>query len=184
MDDLRVPALFVADRRPHAFRLVQRWPHRLVVGARDAVPLVESLVRGKPRFRAAEMPFAPHAGGVALRRQQLRNGDLPQRQSVRPATDRDFIGPGADGEAAGHEGRPRGRALRLDVEIEQAHAFAGERVDARGGGAAKNAAAVGAEFAIAEVVREHEDDVRLLVCHLRRRRSQRRTSVPPPSCRP
>ena len=117
------------------------------------------------------MPFAPNAGGVALRRQQLRNGDLPQRQSVRPATDRDFVGPGADGEAAGHEGRAGRRALRFDIEVEQAHAFAGERVDARGGRAPENAASIGAEFAIAEVVREHEDNIRLLVRHLGRSQS-------------
>ena len=98
---------------------------------------------GNRVFGAAEMPFAPNAGGVALRRQQLRDGDLPQRQSVRPAADRDFVGAGADGEAAGHERRAGGRALRLDVEVEQAHAFAGERVDARRGRAAKDAAAVG-----------------------------------------
>ena len=125
---------------------------------------------GNRVFGAAEMPFAPHAGGVALRRQQLRDGDLPQRQPVRTAADRDFVGSRADREAAGHERRPRGRALRLDVEVEQAHAFAGELVDARRGRAAKDAAAVDAQLAIAEVVRQHEDDVRLPVRRLGRSR--------------
>ena len=116
-------------------------------------------MRGKPLLGAAEMPLAPHARGVALRRQQLRDGDLPLRQPFRHAADRDFVGSRPDGEAARHERGTGGRALRLDVEIEQAHAFAGELVDARRGRAAQNAAAVDAQLAIAEVVREHEDDV-------------------------
>ena len=122
--DLRVPSLVVADRWPHAFRLVQGWPHRLVVGARDAVPLIKALMRGEPLFGAAKMPFAPHTGGVALRRQQLRDGDLPLRQPVRDAADWDFVGAGTNGEAARHERGSGGCALRLDVEVEQAHAFA------------------------------------------------------------
>ena len=116
-------------------------------------------MRGEPLFGAAEMPLAPHAGGVALRRQQLRDGDLPLRQSIRDAADRDFVGAGADGEAARHECRPGGRALRLDVEVEQAHAFAGELVNARRRRATEDAATVDTQFAVAKVVREHEDDV-------------------------
>jgi hypothetical protein len=42
------------------------------------------------------LPFAPHASCVALRRQQLREGDLPLRQTVRFTTDRGGIGAGAD----------------------------------------------------------------------------------------
>ena len=61
---------------------------------------------GNRASRAAEVPFAPDSGGVALRRKKLGDGDLPQRQSVRPAADRHFIGAGADGEAAGHQRRP------------------------------------------------------------------------------
>src|SRR5262249_60393347 len=119
--------------RPHAVHLVQRWPHGFVVGAWDAVPLIESLMRGESLFGAAEMPLAPHASSVALRRQQLRDSNLPERQAVWDATDRDLVGAGADRESACHEGRPRGRALRLDVEVEQPHAFAGDLVNARRG---------------------------------------------------
>ena len=161
-NDLRVPALLLPTDGPHAVRLVQRRPHRLVVGARDAVPLVEALMGGEALLGAAEMPLAPHARGVALRRQQLRDGDLPLRQPVRGAADRDFVGPGPDREAARHQRRARRRALRLDVEVEQPHAFAGELVDARRGRAAQDAAAIDAQLAIAEVVREHENDIRLV----------------------
>jgi hypothetical protein len=65
-NDVRVPALFCADRRPQAIRLVRIRPHRLGVTARDAVPFVKALMRRKSLFGAAEMPFAPHTRGVAL----------------------------------------------------------------------------------------------------------------------
>jgi hypothetical protein len=52
--------------------------------------------------------------------------------------------------------------LRFDVEVEKDHAFAGERVDARGGGTAKYSAAIDAQLAVAQIVHEHKDDVGLL----------------------
>ena len=52
--------------------------------------------------------------------------------------------------------------MRFDVEVEQAHALAGERVNARRWRAAKNAAAIDAQLAIAEIVREDKNDVRLV----------------------
>ena len=58
--------------------------------------------------------------------------------------------------------------MRFDVEVEQARAFAGKPVDARGGSAAEDAAAVDAQFAVAEIVREHKDNIRLLSCRLGR----------------
>src|SRR5258708_7399648 len=99
------------------------------------------------------MPFAPHASCVALRRQQLREGDLPLRQSVWFTTDRDCIGPRADREAARHERRSR---WCFDVEVEQACALTGERVNAWSGSAAKDTAAVDPQLAIAQIV--HQDN--------------------------
>ena len=96
---LCVPSLLVSDRRPHASRLVQRWPHCFVVGARNAIPLIKPLIGGHPVFGAAKMPFAPHPRCVALRRQQLRGRNLPLGQSIGNTADRDFVGTGADGEA-------------------------------------------------------------------------------------
>ena len=46
--------------------------------------------------------------------------------------------------AARHERRPSGRALSLDIEVEQPHAFACELVDTRRGRTAKDATAVNA----------------------------------------
>ena len=161
-NDVCVPALLVANRRPHAVRFVQRRPHGLVVGARDAIPLVESLMRGKPRLGTAEMPFTPDTGSVASRGQQLRDGNLPQRQPVRNAAKRDFVCARADGKAARHERRPTGRALRLDIEVEQPPALTGECVNTWRGRAAEDTAAIYAQLAIAQIVREHDDNVGLL----------------------
>jgi hypothetical protein len=90
---------------------------------------------GEAFFGAAEMPLAPHAGGVALRREQLCDRDLPLRQPVWNASDWDFVRAGTDGESARDEGRTGRRALCFNIEIEQPRAFAGEFVDARRRGA-------------------------------------------------
>src|SRR5215467_5337461 len=119
-------------------------------------------MRGKPRLGATEMPFTPHPGSVASRGQQLRDGNLPQCQSVRNAAKWDFVCARADGKAARHERRPTGRALSLDIEVEQPHAFACELVDTRRWRTAKDATAVDAQFAVAQVVHEHHDDIWLL----------------------
>src|SRR5262249_25182901 len=119
-------------------------------------------MRGKPCLGAAEMPLTPSTGCVASRGQQLRDGDLPQRQPVRNAAKRDFVCARADGKAARHERRPTGRALRFDIEVEQPHAFACELVDTRGGRTEKEAPAVNAWFAVAQVVHKHEDNIWIL----------------------
>src|SRR5215831_11409569 len=119
-------------------------------------------MRGKPCLGAAEMPLTPSTGCVASRGQQLRDRDLPQRQPVRNATKRDLVCARADGKAARHERRPTGRALSFDIEVEQPHAFACEVVDTRRGRTAKDATAVNAQFAVAQVVHKHEDNIWLL----------------------
>jgi len=159
VNEVRVPALFRADRRPHVIRLVRRWPHGLGIAAWDAVPLVEALLRGDSLFRAAEMPLPPRARCIALRRQQLCDGDLPLCQPFRGPTAWDLVSSGADGKAARHERGPGGRTLSLNVEVQQAHALAGELVDARRGRAAQDAATIDAQLTIAEVVHEDQDDV-------------------------
>src|SRR6516164_11844863 len=99
-------------------------------------------MRGKPRLGAAEMPFTPRTGSVASRGQQLRDGNLPQRQPVRNAAKRDFVRARADGETARHERRPTGRALSLDIEVKQPHTLACEPVNPRRGCTAKDATAI------------------------------------------
>ena len=128
-------------------------------GARDAEPLVEPLTGGQPALVAAEMPLAEVAGGVTLAGKQFGDGDFPLRQSVKLAGERHGVRAAANGVASGQDGRAARRALRLDVEVEQASAFGGELVDARRRRAPKNAAAVTADFAVAEIIHQDEDDV-------------------------
>lgn len=52
--------------------------------------------------------------------------------------------------------------MRFDIEVEQARAFTGERVNARRGGAAQYAAAIDTQFAVTQIVHKHNDNVGLL----------------------
>ena len=52
--------------------------------------------------------------------------------------------------------------MRFDVEVEQTHSLAGERVDARSGCAAKDPAAIDAQLAVTQIVHEDNDNVGLL----------------------
>jgi hypothetical protein len=56
--------------------------------------------------------------------------------------------------------------LGLDIEVKQAHALGGQLVNTRRRRATQDTAAVDADFAIAQVVHEDEDDVGLLLCGL------------------
>ncbi|MNF68128.1 hypothetical protein D3C84_499770 [compost metagenome] len=156
-----VPALLAAHRRGQVGGLVGGGPHDFVVGTGYAVPLVEALLGGEARLAAAQVPLAPDAGGVAARREQFGQGRFPQGQAVRCAGAGDPVGAGADREAAGHQRRARGRALCLDIEVGQADTLLGQLVDPRRLGAPDRTAAVAAQLAVAEVVVEHDDDVRL-----------------------
>src|SRR6185436_18132092 len=71
------------------------------------------------------------------------------------------MGAGANREAAGQNRGPARRALGFDVEVGEACAFGGERVDARCRCASKRATAVTPRLAVAEVVHEHEKNVGL-----------------------
>src|SRR5262245_14284613 len=154
-----VPTLFRADRGPHAIRLVRIWPHGFGIAAWYAVPLVEALMRGESLFGATEMPLAPRARCITLRGQQLRDGDLPLCQPLRGATAGDFVRSGADGKATRHKRGTGRRTLSFNVKVQQAHAFAGELVNARRRRAAQDAAPIDTQLTIAEVVHEDQDDV-------------------------
>ena len=100
---------------------------RLVAGARDAVVLVEALLRRVPILRAvaAEMPLAEQARGVADRLQRFRDRHFPQRDAggLRRA--------GPDGVASGHQRRARDRAGELDVEVVEPEPFGRQAIQAR-----------------------------------------------------
>jgi len=111
------------------------------------------------------MPFAPHPGGVPGVREGLRTGDLPAGQTVRAAADRDGLGTRSQGVPPGEQRRSAGRALRLDVEVQEPVTLFGERVDPRGRGATEDPAAIAADLAPPEVVPEEHHDVRLCAAH-------------------
>ena len=107
------------------------------------------------------MPFAVERRRVAGLRQQLRDCDLPLHQPIGLAVDRNAVGAVADRMAPDHQRRTRWRARQLDIEIGEARAFAGERIETRGRRAPRDPAAVSAELAIAEIVGEQEHGVGL-----------------------
>jgi hypothetical protein len=51
---------------------------------------------------------------------------------------------------------------RFDVEIEEAHSLTGEIINDRSGRSAEDAAAVDAKLAVAQIIYEHYDNVRLI----------------------
>jgi hypothetical protein len=136
-------------------------PETDVGGIGDAVPFIETLVGWKAALGVAQVPLAEMSCGVALQPEQLGEGDFPLGKSVGASSVRDAGRSRADGQPAGHDGRPAGGTLALDIEIEEAQTFAGQLVDARGGCTAQDAAAVATRFAVAEVVGQHEYDVGL-----------------------
>ncbi len=126
---------------------------------RNSEPLVEALVVGQPSVVTAEMPLAVIAGGVASVRECLANGHFPLRESVGHTAKRHRMRAGADRPASRHETGTAGSALRLHVHVEEAQAALGKTVNARCRCAARQAAAVAADFPVAQIVGQDEDDV-------------------------
>ena len=84
------------------------------------------------------------------------------------------MGAAAYGVASGQDGRAARCALRLDVEVEQAHALGGQLVDPRRRRAPEHSATIDANFPVTEVVHEDEDNVGLLVRGLSESRLRRK----------
>src|SRR5262245_42544510 len=108
------------------------------------------------------MPFAEMRRRVTGRRKRFGDGYFPLRQPVGRARQRHRMRPRTNRKAPGHERRTTRRTLRFDVEIREPRAFARELVDARRRRAAQLAAAVTADLAVAEIVHQDKNDVRLL----------------------
>ena len=128
---------------------------------RDAVELVEALVLRLAVGLGAKVPFAEDRGGVAGVAQHLGHGDFLRRQRDGRPLDRNQRQPGADGIAPRHQGCARRRAGGLDQELRQPQTFGGELVDARRRRPAQLPAAVDPDVAVADVVGENEQDIRL-----------------------
>src|ERR1051326_120272 len=127
----------------------------------DPVELVEALVLRLAVGLRAEMPLAEDRRGIAGGAQHFGHGDFLRRQrDIRPL-DRNQRKSGADGIAPGHQGGARRRAGWLDQKLGQPQAFRRQAVDARSWRPSQLSAAVHAKVAIADVVGEDEQDVRL-----------------------
>ena len=143
-----VEALEPAPERP----LVARAAHRHLGGGRE-VPLADR-ERGVP---VADQDLREEAvlvrdGGVVAReaRRELDDAGHAVRVVV----------------AAGQQARARRRAQRGGVEVREAVPGAGQGVEARRG----DVGAVAAELGVADVVEEHDDDVRRSLGRRRQRR--------------
>ena len=155
---------------PDVRRVVERAALRFVARVPDAVPLVEALMRRRAAGRVARVPFAVERARISQRLQVLGDRDLPERH----ARHRQPVGEGPrpDAVTTGEKRRPRWRAERLDVEVREAQALAGERVQPWRRDAAY--AAVDADFPEAEIVGVHDHDVGPRRLRRRPRRAERR----------
>ena len=109
----------------------------------------------------AEMPFAGEEGLVAAGLEHRSQRPLRRRKTAALALEGHGRHAAAVRDAAGLHRRAAGRAARLRIEREERHALGRETVDVRRRHAAADAAAVGTEVAVAGVIRNDHDDVRL-----------------------
>jgi hypothetical protein len=131
---------------------------------RDAIPLVEALVGGKTAGRVAEVPLAENAGGIADVRELLCDGDFPGGQAVPDIARRAvLVQSRAYRVTPRHQSRPRRLTLGLQVVIGEPQPLPRDTVDVRRGSPAQLAAAVYARLTVAEVVHQHENDMRTLL---------------------
>ena len=151
--------LVVAEPVEHAVLVV-----REVIQLADhrAVLVVEAaLLRPILLVGVAEMPFADDRRLVAGFLEALRHEPLGGVEAVGGAgRNDDRLQAVAEGIAAGHQRRARGRAHRLHVELRELRAARGQRVDVR---RLDVRAAVEPDILPAEIVRHDVDDVGLVI---------------------
>ena len=147
--------LVVAEPVQHAVLVV-----REVIQLADhrAVLVVEAaLLRPILLVRVAEVPLADDRRLVAGLLEALRHEPFGGVQPVgRDGRNDGGLQAVAEGIAAGHQGRARRRAHRLDVELRELRAARGQRVDVR---RLDVRAAVEADILPAEIVGDDVDDV-------------------------
>ena len=134
--------------------------HALVGGARNTIPVVKAAVLGVAALLVAQVPFAVHRRGVARLREQLGHRDFPRMDALGQARRDRLQGARAYRVAAGHERRARGHAVALHVEVQKPRALRRQRIDTWRGRAAQLASAIATEFAPAQVVGQHQNDMR------------------------
>jgi hypothetical protein len=123
-----------------------------------AIPLVESLVVGKPTILVANVPLAIHGRRVVGIGEEFCDGVFPRSHSLRLAGSRNFLGARPNRETTGHQRRSSWGALILDVKVRKSDALSGKIVDAWG----PHRTALDTDIAIAPIVNKDVDDVRLV----------------------
>lgn len=156
----------------------------LRVHVRDVQEAVELVIaeRGRQVLGVVpQVPLADQAGGIALALQERGEGDRLDRDAARIAVHGRIEDPVVDGELAGVDRRPGGRAGGLGVGRGEEQPLVGEAVDVRSRRAHGRAAAVDPEVAPAHVVGQEEEDVGLLAPGLRCRDAEVRADPAPPA---
>lgn len=123
-------------------------------------PLVEALVGWNPTLDIAQVPFPVAGRGLADIRQQFGDRVPPRRHPVvaSRARQRHLVCARPRRHTSGHEDAPRRSALRLGVEVRQTHTLFSQNIEPGRG----YLAAISTQVTPADVVGEHEDDVRML----------------------
>ena len=138
---------------------------RLLLGVQVvevAEELVEAVHGGQDLVVVAQMVLAELAGGIALRLEELGDGRVLRLQAERRARHADLGQAGADRRLPGDERRAAGGAALLAIPVGEQRAFFGDAVDV-GRLVAHDAAVVGADVELADVVAPDDEDVGLLV---------------------
>ena len=130
-----------------------------------AEELVEAVGGRQVLVGVAEVVLAELTGLVALRLEQLGDGNVPRLQPFLRAGQADLEHAGAEADLAGDEARATGGAALLAVPVGEQRAFLRDAVDVRRL-VAHHALVVGADVPVADVVAPDDEDVRLLVPRL------------------
>ena len=124
---------------------------------------VEALRERAERRVPPEVPFADARRRIAAPAQQFRTGNLGGGEAVVFGGKQHVRQSGACGQPAREQSRARRAAKRrCRIRIREAQALARHLVEARGGDRGR---AVAPEIAVAEVVGEDNDDVRIRRAH-------------------
>ena len=124
--------------------------------------LVEAVRGGQVLVEVAEVVLAELRGHVALRLEQLREGDVARLEPLLRARQADLEVAGAEAALPGDERGASGGAALLAVPVGEQRAFLGDAVDV-GRLVAHHALVVGADIPVADVVAPDDEDVGLLV---------------------
>ncbi len=118
-----------------------------------------AVVVGRRLGSEAQVPLADHAGGIAGLLEQRRHRDAPRFDDQRRDARQDARALLAPGVLAGHKGVARRRAdRRRRVRVGEPQPLRGKPIDVRRLDLRR---AIAAEVAIADIVGQNEEDIRL-----------------------